>query len=311
MKNTSDADPPRAPVLFLIFNRPDTTMQVFEAVRKAQPPRLYVASDGPRADRATEKDVVSALREQVIAGVDWPCEVHTLFRESNLGCRNAVSGAITWFFDHEEAGIILEDDCLPHRTFFPFCEELLHTYADVENVAGITGDYRPVRGEGRADTYGRVGYPLIWGWASWRRVWKHYDPTVKAWTGNTGDYVRMAAKPRSTRNYLTAVFDAVQQGQLDTWDFQFNFLCQQHQWDFLHPMGNLITNIGFTASATHTSNPDDPNAALPTRAVKFPLAGEVPGRAYEEWLDKKVFSFRSITTKAMDRLYRWSMRRRA
>jgi hypothetical protein len=310
MNTTSDNGPSKAPVLFLIFNRPDTTMRVFEAIRNARPPRLYVASDGPRDSRPTERAVVTALRDQVLAAVDWPCEVRTLFRDANLGCRNAVSGAITWFFEHEERGIILEDDCLPHPTFFRFCEELLEKYADDPTVAGITGDYRQVRGEGKANTYGRVGYPLIWGWASWRRVWWHYDPDIKEWTGDTADFPRMATKPRSTRNYLTAVFDAVQQGKLDTWDFQFNFLCQRHQWDFLHPQGNLITNIGFSADATHTSNPDDPNAALPTRAVQFPLLGEAPGRAYEEWLDKKVFSFRSITTKAMDRLYRWSMRGR-
>jgi hypothetical protein len=298
-------------VLFLIFNRPETTREVFAAIRQARPPRLYVACDGPRADRAGEAAVVEELRRTVLAGVDWPCAVHTLFRESNLGCKRAVSGAISWFFEHEEQGIILEDDCLPSPTFFPFCEELLKRYAGDTTVAGVTGDFRPLRSDEGADAYGRVGYPLIWGWASWRRVWQAYDTAIPKWTGEPDDFPRLEAKPRATKQYLKVVFDAVQNGKLDTWDYQFNFQCQLHAQDFLHPYVNMITNIGFTEGATHTSNALDPNAALPRKDVEFPLRGPVEGREYQTWLDKKVFAASSITTKAMNRLYRWSLRRRA
>lgn len=309
MSARTESGPERAAVLFLIFNRPDTTMRVFEAIRRARPPRLYVASDGARPQRAGEADTVMALRDKVLASVDWPCELKTLLREHNLGCRNAVSSAITWFFEQEERGIILEDDCLPEPSFFPFCETLLQRHADDETVAGITGDYRPLEGGAGPDTYGVVGYPLIWGWASWRRAWKNYDPSIAHWTGDTDDLPRVAGRPRNTRNYLKSVFDSVQKGELDTWDFQFNFMCQYHQQDFLHPQVNLISNIGFISNATHTSDPDDPNAALPVSPVRFPLRGPVAGRTYEAWLDKHVFTFHSITTKAINRLQRW--RRRA
>ncbi|MBP6311530.1 MAG: nucleotide-diphospho-sugar transferase [Flavobacteriales bacterium] len=305
------SSPLETAVLFLIFNRPDTTDKVFEAIRNARPPRLYLACDGPRPGKKGETELVDGLRRSLLEKVDWPCEVHTLFRDTNLGCKLAVSGAITWFFSKEEQGIILEDDCLISPTFFLFCQTLLQRYANDESVAGITADFRPLKSKNGADTFGRVGYPLIWGWASWRRVWKNYDPDVKKWTGTINDFPRLAAKPSGTQQYLKMVFDGVKEGQLDTWDFQFNFMCQLHEQDFLYPHVNMITNIGFAGNATHTDNPHDSNAMLARADVIFPLAAELPGRAYEHWLDKKVFSAKSITTKAMNRLYRWSMAMRS
>jgi hypothetical protein len=129
---------------------------------------------------------------------------------------------------------------------------------------------------------------------------------MKAWTGNPDDFPRMAAKPRPTWRYLRLVFDAVKNGEINTWDFQFNFLLQHARQDFLHPNVNLITNIGFAGNATHTSNANDPNASLPRGEVEFPLTAPVEGRAYEDWLDRKVFVIDSLATKAKNRLYRWS-----
>lgn len=294
------------PVLFLVFNRPDTTMEVFRRIRDARPPKLYVASDGPRADRPQEAGVVEQVRRSVLDHVDWPCEVHTLLRTENLGCRAAVSGAISWFFSHEERGIILEDDCLPSMSFFPFCTELLERHKDDEHIAGITGDFRALESAYGPNDYGLVGYPLIWGWASWRRVWQHYDVGMSAWTGDPDDVPRLAVKSRSTKRFLKGVFDAVKTGEIDTWDFQFNFMCQLRRQDFLHPHVNLITNIGFGGEGTHTNDPTDPNAALPRGEVTFPLNGPTEGRNYEAWLDQHFFAVRSIGAKAMNRLYRWS-----
>ena len=109
-------------VLFLVFNRLDTTKEVFKAIRKAKPSRIYIASDGPRKIKNNEADKVKEVRSYIINNIDWQCDVNTLFREENLGCKIAVSTAIDWFFDNEEQGIILEDDCFPSQSFFWFCE---------------------------------------------------------------------------------------------------------------------------------------------------------------------------------------------
>ncbi len=133
--------PLRMPILFLVYKRPDTTRQVFEAIRKARPPRLYVAADGPKPDVPGEAEKVRQVRDIVLEGVDWDCEVKTLFRDKNLGCKYGVSGGINWFFDHEEMGIILEDDTLPSQSFFWFCEELLERYREDERVMCISAQH--------------------------------------------------------------------------------------------------------------------------------------------------------------------------
>ena len=295
----------RNAVLLLIFNRPETTRQVFQAIREARPPRLYVASDGPRPEKQDEARVVQGLREQVLAAVDWPCEVRTLFRDENLGCKWAPCGAIDWFFEQEEQGIILEDDCLPSPTFFRFCDELLEKYASDPTVGGVTGDLLSLSSPHPPDTYGRVIYSLTWGWASWRRVWKLYDPYLKAWDGDIRKIERLANKPWATRDYLRRVLDAVQNGELPTaWDFQFTFTCLRHKMDFLHPQVNMITNIGFAPGATHTHDPEDPKAALPRHDVRFPLKGLVKDDAYERWLDRNVFARPPLITRAFNRLQR-------
>src|SRR4051794_16793681 len=117
----------RSPLLFIIFNRPDTTQKVFDQIKKAKPTRLYVAADGPRITRTSDYILCKQTRN-IVNDIDWDCEVKTLFREKNLGCKEAVSSAITWFFENEEEGIILEDDCLPADSFFKFCDLLLEKY---------------------------------------------------------------------------------------------------------------------------------------------------------------------------------------
>ena len=164
----------KTPVLFLVFNRPDTTKQVFEAIRQAQPPRLYIASDGHRSDREGEWEKVKTVRDYVVNNIDWDCEVKTLFREKNLGCRIAVSTAISWFFENEEQGIILEDDCFPDQSFFPFCEELLWKYQDDKRIMMITGTNSLGTWKSELQSYHFSIYGSIWGWATWKRAWNLY-----------------------------------------------------------------------------------------------------------------------------------------
>lgn len=167
-------------VLFLVFNRPDTTRQVLDSIRQARPPRLYVAADGAREDRPGERERCERVRG-IATDVDWPCEVHTLFRARNLGCKTAVSGGISWFFEQEEEGIILEDDVLPDQSFFVFCEELLERYRHEAKVTMISGDYFHGNNHQPTASYFFSRYTHIWGWASWRRAWQHYDREMAQW----------------------------------------------------------------------------------------------------------------------------------
>ncbi len=263
--------PLKTAVLFLVFNRLDTTTQVFEAIRLAKPPRLYIASDGSRGSREGEKVTVQAVRNHVMSHIDWKCEVKTLFREQNLGCKFAVSGAIDWFFENEEMGIILEDDCLPHPTFFRFCEELLERYRDDERIAMISGDnFQFGRKRGDASYY-FSRYNHIWGWASWRRAWQHYDRNAKGWPVFRDEgYLDLIIRDRSERKHWWRVFQSVYEGRIDTWDYQWVLSAWRQGMISVMPNVNLISNIGFGPEATHTCGASI-YSEIKTQAINFPL----------------------------------------
>lgn len=242
------------PILFLIFNRPDTTSRVFDEIRKAKPKRLYVAADGPRANKEGESARVEKVRE-IATNVDWPCEVKTLFRKENFGCKIAVSSAITWFFEHEEEGIILEDDCVPHPDFFTFCASLLDYHRNNEQVFMISGNnFQNGRWRGDASYYFSK-YAHIWGWATWRRAWKQYDRDLTFWSEwkTTEDY-RAKLPSASERKYWEGIFDQVKTNKIDTWDYQLVASIWYNGGLTATPNVNLVSNIGFGEDATHTKD---------------------------------------------------------
>lgn len=251
-------------VLFLIFNRPDTTERVFEAIRQAKPKRLYVAADGPRDNKEGEFEKCKKTRE-IATKVDWDCEVKTLFRDSNLGCGRAVSEAISWFFSHEEMGIILEDDCLPHPSFFSYSEELLIKYKDEDRVMMISGDnFQQGKRRGKGSYYFSE-FPHIWGWASWRRAWDKYDFKISDYQKfieqNIIEDIFPIDKP--LQDFWIENFNRVYNGNFDTWDYQWVYCILKNGGLSIAPNVNLISNIGFRADATHTMSPEDRLANMP------------------------------------------------
>lgn len=247
---TADFTPPhqlRTAVLFMIFNRPDTTKQVFEAIRKAKPPRLYVAADGPRADKAGEGEKCEKTR-QIAMQVDWDCEVKTLFRDKNLGCKYAVSGAIDWFFENEEEGIILEDDCLPSQSFFWFCEVLLEKYQNDLRVWHIAG-YNHYPERIKKSSYFFTRMPSIWGWATWKDRWKSYNISIPE-----EQKMLRFLENQSMNRHWQKIFGRIE--LVDTWDFQWGHCVLVNNGLSVRPSVNLIRNIGFGDGATHTSGTD-------------------------------------------------------
>lgn len=246
--------PLKTAVLFLVFNRLDTTKQVFEAIRLAKPPRLYIAADGPRDSRPGEDEKVKAVRDYVMGHIDWDCEIKTLFREKNLGCKYAVSGSIDWFFENEEMGIILEDDCLPHPSFFQFCQELLARYQEDERIGIISGDNFQFGKRRTQYSYYFSRYTHIWGWASWSRTWQKYDVEMELWPKvKDGEWLSDILQNKKLVKYWQNIFEAVFNNKIDTWDYQLNFSCLINSRLNIMPNSNLISNIGFEADGTHTT----------------------------------------------------------
>ncbi len=266
------AQPLNTAVLFLIFNRLDTTKQVLETIKQAKPPRLYIAADGARESRAGEQEKVSAVKEYVMSNIDWSCEVKTLFREKNLGCKYAVSSAINWFFDHEEMGIILEDDCLASQSFFWFCEELLLRYKDDMRIWQISGDnfqYGIKRGD---SDYYFSKYSHIWGWASWSSRWKYYDVEMKSFEKfEQQNQIKNIFDNKRQQLYWLNQFKNTFMGKINTWDYQWTYTIWINSGLSISPNINLISNIGFNEDATHTIHANSPVENLDRGELTFPL----------------------------------------
>lgn len=258
------------PILFLVFNRPDTTKQVFQRIRDARPPRLYIAADGPRKGREGEGQKCEQVRE-ITTNIDWDCEVKTLFRNENLGCKKSVSGGIDWFFDNEEVGIILEDDCIPNDSFFRFCEVLLSKYKDEENVMSISGNnFQPK--QRTEDSYYFSKYMHCWGWATWRRAWKNFDLEMQDWPKLKNELILADLfSSKHAENYWSNIFDRVYDGKIDSWAYIWQYSIWKEDGLNILPEKNLVSNIGFGEEATHTKNSNSKSANMFTDELESPL----------------------------------------
>lgn len=282
------------PVLFLIFNRPEPTQLVFEKIRRQKPAQLFIAADGPRPDKAGEAGRCEAVRQLVIGNIDWDCQVKTLFRDTNVGCGMAVSGAISWFFDHVEEGIILEDDCVPDDSFFNFCTELLSRYRDDHRVMSISGSNFQDRNVAGSYSYYFSNYLNIWGWATWRRAWKNYAFTLPKDDREMGYLLRQRFKDKFELKFWEDIFYNMAHYPIDTWDTQWVHCTYKQHGVSITPARNLISNIGFNADATHTHSFDKNSSELPLSnigtTIKHPPKLKINKRA-DRTTYKKLYQF--------------------
>ena len=287
-------------VLMLVFNRPDVTEQVFQAVRSARPPRLYIAADGPRLSRPHDLETTAQVRK-VFKQVDWPCEVHTRFLTENLGCRKAVSSAIDWFFSKEEQGIVLEDDVLPSPAFFSYCDTMLERYKHDERVFSVVGNNLVEPWYQHPESYFFSKVFFVWGWASWRRAWQHYDVNMAAWPNTRLQVNALPYKPKQKLHhaYWDLVFDLAFKNQISTWDHQWTFAHWENNAVCVTPANNLVRNIGFGADATHTSGSDPEYVKRLQVAQQFVPGSSSPAvvdnRRYYEHMSRIVLGISVIT----------------
>lgn len=263
--------PLTTPVVFCVFNRPSLTRAVFDAIVRARPARLLLVGDGPREDRPGEQDLCRQVRE-IVQQVDWPCEVLTDFSDRNLGCRDRIISGLNWAFSLVEEAIILEDDCLPDPSFFPFCQELLEKYRGDSRIAMISGDNFtgvPLR-TGYSYYFSRMTH--IWGWATWRSSWARYDRYLRQWPEikRANLLSEIFDDPRLVKHW-TARFDEMHDGSgPNTWDYQWAYTNIIHSALCITPGVNMVTNIGFAADATHTTNVNK-ELLLGAHPVEWPL----------------------------------------
>lgn len=260
------------PVLLLSFNRPEKTAEVLAQIKRAAPLRVYAHCDGPRPHVHEEDDRVAAVR-RIILEYSTELDIKTLFRETNFGLRAGVSGAIDWFFEQEEYGIILEDDCLPDLSAFRFCEELLLRYKDDPDVMhiGCSNISEPYLAN-RVESYVWSNLPFIWGWASWRRAWEKMDievPGLETYEPRW-PFGRSWINAASQR-YLLAKFWDTKTGKNKTWDYQWFYSILKNNGLCIVPRVNLVQNTGIGEEGATNTTKDNELARRAAQAMQFPL----------------------------------------
>ena len=289
--STSARPQATSPVLLLTFNRPDTTAQVIDALRKVRPQHVFVFSDGPREGVEGERELVEATRAVIDKEIDWDPRIERRVNDANQGLFAGVTGALDWFFSRVREGIILEDDCVPHPDFFAYCDQLLERYRDDERVWCISGDNSmdlPISGNA---SYGFIRDPLIWGWATWARAWKQFDPDLTSWKNIRGTAAERELYPdRVERRVRRDTLDRYLDSGIDAWGFRWKYTVHRHHGLVAVPRVNLVSNIGWNrADATHTTG-SSLRAAKPTEAIlplQHPEAVALDVPADREWVESR------------------------
>lgn len=258
----------KTPVLLIMFNRPHKAAQVFEKIRQVRPPKMFIVVDGARLDRPDEAEKVQQCRAFADL-VDWKCDLKVNFAEKNMGCKDRIASGITWAFEYVEELIILEDDCVPNLSFFPFCQELLERYRNDNRVFSISGSNRD-RCEPFAESYAFSRRFGVWGWATWKRAWQHFDITMKQWPVIKQDKYFKNIFRKHDRALIQREYQAAYDERINTWDYRFATSCFANHALHIVPRVNLIKNIGFNSDGTHEASPTL-NHLYMDEAINFPL----------------------------------------
>ena len=254
------------PIAFCIFNRPELTRQVFAAIARAKPNTMFVIGDGARSGCTAETQLVEQTRA-IVDQVDWDCDVKLNFSDANLGCKKRMATGLSWAFEQAEELIILEDDCLPDDSFFGYCQQLLRRYRDDQRIMMISGDnFQSTRRTRNSYYFSR--WPHIWGWASWRRAWRHFDVSLSSWPEvKANQNLKSVFGSEQEYRHWAAVLDRQHAGEIDTWDFPWAYACWLNSGLAILPEYNLIKNLGFGPEATHTKDPGSRLANLGTESI--------------------------------------------
>ena len=259
------------PVALIVFNRPEPTRRVFAAVAAARPSRLFIIADAPRADRQGERQRCDEVLK-IVSAVDWPCTVETNLAAENLGCRRRVKSGLDWVFSLVEEAIILEDDCLPDPSFFPYCAQLLDRYRDCGQV-GIISGFNPMQNSFPFPySYYFTKLVLIWGWATWRRTWQKYDENLTSWPKVKEDgLLGLMWRERKALRMWTGIFESMYTGKgPNAWSYHLVYSSWMLNLLNIVPARNLIQNIGFGENATHTVKAD-PGLRIIAQSLSLPL----------------------------------------
>ena len=258
--------PETLPVIFLVYRRPQHTAKSLDSIRVYRPSQLYVVGDGPKND--SEVAAVEETRRVIQDGVDWPCDIRWNLASQNMGLANRVSSGITWAFETCDKAVILEDDCVPDKSFFRFCNETLERYQNNQQITAVTGNnFQHGKKRGYASYYFSM-FPHCWGWATWKDRWQSYDHSLSCWP-DTVEFLK-SFRNRKLVDYWKATYDSVMENKVDSWAFRWQFSCWARRGMTVTPNQNLVTNVGFDSDGTHCTDVQN-DLEIPATSIRFPL----------------------------------------
>lgn len=261
----------KTPILLLAFNRPELTLKVFDKIKLIKPKFLFVSIDGPRIGNQFDLAKIESTLS-IFEQIDWECKLVVNRFETNLGCGKAVYQGIDWFFSHVELGIILEDDTIPSLSFFEFSNILLDKYLFNEEIMAINGS-NPLGNCNHSQSYFFSKYNFCWGWATWRRAWSRYRFDLSYMSTYEKYYIlirRFGIDYISIRSWFKHVNLTIN-NKIDTWDYQWMFICFKYRAKIITPSINMVSNVGNDIDATHRVTKDVLYLNLRPNEITFPL----------------------------------------
>ncbi len=268
----------KTPILLICFNREKYIYNQIDALKLVEPPLIYIYADGPRSSIPDDKLKTEKVREMYLQNITWDCDVKTRFQDRNYGCSLGPINAMNWFFGSEAEGIILEDDIIPSIDFFRFTQEMLEKYRTNKKIISISGcnfDY-----EGKIDGYLFCKIMNMWGWATWSDRFSNIEFSLESWKQKKFKSLFLYTRLKnhiydfdiSWWKYWKDIFDnTISTKDITWWDYQFIYNQLENRQLTVYPTKNLVSNIGFETSATHTKQADNPASTLKLRSIKFPL----------------------------------------
>lgn len=289
------------PVVLIVFRRPDTTRRVLDAIRRARPRQLFVIADGPHEKHPTDAEQCQATRD-VVAEVDWDCDVRRNYADENMGCQQRVATGLDWVFDQVDRAIILEDDCVPDPSFFSFCAKMLDRYESETHVMTVSGNnFQPERRTKYSYYFSR--YMHCWGWATWQRAWRQFDISTDEWsTVRDEDWLSEIFESSSAASYWRDTLDRVFKGEVDSWAYVWQYNIWMRGGLNVLPEVNLVRNIGFDDGALHTKQGTSP--AAHASSIEQPIRHPpviVRHRTADQYTQKHYFQ-RSLRYRLTDKI---------
>lgn len=244
--------PACAPVALFVYNRPDHTRQTLEALaqnRLADATTLYVFSDGPKAG-ASPADVERIIAtRKLVCSRPWVRNIILVESEINRGLANSIVGGVSRVVEEHGRVIVLEDDIVTSPGFLEYMNQALDLYAHDEQVMHVSGYMYPLDLHAPGTAFLRI--LSCWGWATWARAWKHYDPDVE------GHLQRLDRPERIRKFNIEGHADFHRQlldnhsGRIRSWAVRWYASWLARAGLTLFPTQSLVRNIGHDGTGIH------------------------------------------------------------